>query len=217
VLVVGAGSSGVQIASERPHAGKRVYLSVGPHDRPPRAYRERDCCWWLGALGRWKREAPWPDARHVTIAMSGVDGGQTVDFRRLTASGMALVGRTEAYEDDALIFAGGLEDNKARGDANCLCYWTRPTPTSPATASIFRKNPKQKKDTIRHAPPIRKRCPSRRTCTFQSSRLFGDLSVLDNVIIGRHTDTDRGVFDAIFRRRGTSEELKQARPIRSIF
>jgi len=42
VLVVGAGSSGVQIAEELQRAGKKVYLSVGPHDRPPRAYRNRD-------------------------------------------------------------------------------------------------------------------------------------------------------------------------------
>ena len=37
MLVIGAGSSGVQIAEELQHAGKRVYLSVGSHDRPPRA------------------------------------------------------------------------------------------------------------------------------------------------------------------------------------
>ena len=35
VLVVGAGSSGVQIADELLRAGRRVYLSVGSHDRPP--------------------------------------------------------------------------------------------------------------------------------------------------------------------------------------
>ncbi|VEA71622.1 Uncharacterized oxidoreductase CzcO [Serratia rubidaea] len=35
VLVVGAGSSGVQIADELRRAGKQVYLSVGAHDRPP--------------------------------------------------------------------------------------------------------------------------------------------------------------------------------------
>ena len=34
VLVVGAGSSGVQIAEELQSTGKKVYLSVGPHDRP---------------------------------------------------------------------------------------------------------------------------------------------------------------------------------------
>jgi putative flavoprotein involved in K+ transport len=42
VLVVGAGSSGVQIAAELQKAGRQVYLSVGPHDRPPRRYRGRD-------------------------------------------------------------------------------------------------------------------------------------------------------------------------------
>jgi putative flavoprotein involved in K+ transport len=53
VLVIGAGSSGVQIAAELALAGKRVLLSVGPHDRPPRRYRGRDFVWWLGAqIGR---------------------------------------------------------------------------------------------------------------------------------------------------------------------
>ncbi len=42
MLVVGAGSSGTQIADELLASGKQVYLSVGPHDRPPRHYRGRD-------------------------------------------------------------------------------------------------------------------------------------------------------------------------------
>jgi branched-chain amino acid transport system ATP-binding protein len=46
--------------------------------------------------------------------------------------------------------------------------------------------------------------------TFQSSRLFGDLSVLDNVIIGRHTRGKAGVLDAIFARRRTRAELTGA-------
>jgi len=46
--------------------------------------------------------------------------------------------------------------------------------------------------------------------TFQSSRLFGDLSVVDNVIIGRHTHTRTGIFDAVFRRRRAEAELKAA-------
>ena len=67
VLVVGAGSSGVQIADELERAGKKVYLSVGPHDRPPRAYRNRDYCWWLGVFGEWDAEAPKAGKEHVTI------------------------------------------------------------------------------------------------------------------------------------------------------
>ena len=64
--------------------------------------------------------------------------------------------------------------------------------------------------------------------TFQSSRLFGDLSVLDNVVIGRHTHTHCGVFDAIFRRsrakrgaetsgglRGASSKDRFTQPVRA--
>ncbi|PSJ59001.1 flavin-containing monooxygenase [Pseudaminobacter soli (ex Li et al. 2025)] len=120
VLVVGAGSSGVQIADELVRAGKRVYLSVGPHDRPPRAYRGRDFCWWLGVLGKWDAETPGPGTEHVTIAVSGARGGETIDFRRLAAQGMTLVGRTEAYTDGVMTFAADLGQNIARGDANLM-------------------------------------------------------------------------------------------------
>ena len=58
VLVVGSGSSGTQIAEELLEAGRKVFLSVGPHDRPPRAYRGRDYCWWLGVLGKWDAARP---------------------------------------------------------------------------------------------------------------------------------------------------------------
>lgn len=68
VLVVGAGSSGVQIAEELLRAGRKVYLSVGPHDRPPRAYRGRDFCWWLGVLGLWDSETVQAGREHVTTA-----------------------------------------------------------------------------------------------------------------------------------------------------
>ncbi|MEQ9330554.1 NAD(P)/FAD-dependent oxidoreductase [Thalassobaculum sp.] len=116
VLVVGCGSSGTQIADELLRSGRRVYLSVGPHSRYPRRYRERDYCWWLGVLGRWDIEAPEPDTRHVTIAVSGAYGGHTIDFRRLAERGMTLVGRTAGYEDGTVRFAPDLADNLAAGD-----------------------------------------------------------------------------------------------------
>jgi putative flavoprotein involved in K+ transport len=120
VLVVGAGSSGGQIADELLQAGRRVYLSVGPHDRPPRRYRERDFVWWLGVLGKWDAAAPGPGTEHVTISVSGAHGGHTVDFRRLAAQGMTLVGRTQAFTDGVMRFAPDLADNIAHGDANYL-------------------------------------------------------------------------------------------------
>ena len=120
VLVVGAGSSGVQIADELSRAGKRVYISVGPHDRPPRSYRGRDFVWWLGVLGKWDAEAVEPGTEHVTISVSGAHGGHTVDFRRLAARGMTLVGRTESFKDGVVSFAPDIADNLAQGDANYL-------------------------------------------------------------------------------------------------
>jgi putative flavoprotein involved in K+ transport len=120
VLVVGSGSSGVQIAEELLASGRRVYLSVGPHDRPPRAYRGRDFCWWLGVLGKWDAAAPAPGTEHVTIAVSGANGGHTVDLRKLAERGMVLVGRTEGFADGRLSFAPDLAENIARGDANYL-------------------------------------------------------------------------------------------------
>lgn len=120
VLVVGAGSSGSQIADEIHRAGRKVFLSVGPHDRPPRAYRGRDFVWWLGQLGHWDARAKTPGTEHVTIAVSGAHGGETVDFRRLAARGMILLGRTGAYQDGKLAVAGDLAENIRRGDANYL-------------------------------------------------------------------------------------------------
>ena len=119
VLVVGAGSSGVQIADELMRAGRKVYLSVGSHDRPPRRYRGRDFVWWLGVLGKWNAEAT-PGMEHVTIAVTGARGGHTVDFRRLAHDGMTLVGLTRAFKDGVLAFAPDLADNLAGGDANYL-------------------------------------------------------------------------------------------------
>jgi putative flavoprotein involved in K+ transport len=120
ILVVGAGSSGVQIADELARADKCVYLSVGSHDRPPRSYRGRDFCWWLGVLGKWDAETPGPGTEHVTIAVSGARGGETVDFRRLAGQGIMLVGLTKSYKDGVMTFAPDLAQNIARGDANLM-------------------------------------------------------------------------------------------------
>ena len=120
VLVVGAGSSGAQIADELRRAGRKVYLSVGPHDRPPRAYRGRDFVWWLGALGKWDARAVTPGMEHVTIAVSGARGGHTVDFRQMAAEGITLLGRAQGFDGGVMRFSDDLAANIARGDANYL-------------------------------------------------------------------------------------------------
>jgi putative flavoprotein involved in K+ transport len=117
---VGGGSSGVQIADELMKAGRRVFLSIGPHDRPPRRYRGRDNVWWLGVLGKWNADSPGPGTDHVTIAVSGAEGGKTIDFRRLAHEGMTLLGMTGGYRDGIVTFSDDLRQNLAAGDANYL-------------------------------------------------------------------------------------------------
>ncbi len=120
VLVVGAGSSGTQIAAELLRADRRVYLSVGPHDRPPIRYRGKDFCWWLGVLGMWDARTTALGMEHVTIAVSGAQGGHTVDFREFVARGMTLVGRAGPFEDGVMRIAPDLERNIAGGDTKYL-------------------------------------------------------------------------------------------------
>jgi len=120
VLVVGAGSSGTQIADELQRSGKQVYLSVGAHDRPPRSYRNRDFCWWLGVLGLWDLETMEPGKEHVTIAVSGAHGGQTIDFRKLAHDGVTLVGMTKAFSNGTVSFQPDLAKNLNDGDQNYL-------------------------------------------------------------------------------------------------
>lgn len=120
VLVVGGGSSGSQIAAELNAAGRKVYFSIGPHDRPPRRYRGRDNVWWLGVLGKWNMDTPGPGTEHVTIAVSGAHGGKTVDFRRLANQGITLLGMTGGYEAGTLKIADDLKANLDAGDENYL-------------------------------------------------------------------------------------------------
>lgn len=123
ILVVGCGSSGAQIADELSTApetkSEKIYLSVGAHDRPPRSYRGRDFCWWLGVLNKWDMEAV-PNSEHTTIAVSGAKGGRTMDFRELAKQGVVLVGKTTSYKDGKLIFSDDLKENVGKGDANYL-------------------------------------------------------------------------------------------------
>ena len=119
VLVVGAGSSGTQIAEELCRSGRPTWLAVGPHGRPPRAYRGRDFVWWLGVLNKWDMEYQ-PGNEHITIAVSGANGGRTVDFRRLAHEGLTLTGRAETYVDGVMTFAPDLAANIAKGDADYL-------------------------------------------------------------------------------------------------
>lgn len=116
VLVVGGGASGSQIAEELQRAGRKVYLSIGEHYRPPRSYRTRDYVWWLGVLGKWDEIKTIAKKKHVAFAVSGYDGGKTVDFRLLAERGVTVLGMTSGYGDGILNINNDLADNIAEGD-----------------------------------------------------------------------------------------------------
>ncbi|MEB3766497.1 NAD(P)/FAD-dependent oxidoreductase [Acinetobacter sp. MD2] len=119
VLVIGAGSSGVQIADELNRAGKKVFLSVGKHERPPRRYRGRDNVWWLGVLGGWDAEKP--DSGPLKgFAVSGAHNGHTVDFKKLGQQGITLVGMTQAFDADCVSFQPDLAENIHQAEENYL-------------------------------------------------------------------------------------------------
>jgi len=120
ILVIGSGSSGSQIAEELRRSKREVFFSIGPHDRPPRRYRGRDNVWWLGVLGKWEAKTPNPGTQHVTIAVSGYDGGKTIDFRKFANMGITLLGMTKEYQNEKIFFQNDLKENIVNGDKNYL-------------------------------------------------------------------------------------------------
>jgi putative flavoprotein involved in K+ transport len=116
VLVVGAGSSGQQIAGELRRAGRDVVLAVGRHGRAVRRYRGRDIWHWLDRLGDLEvsiDEVPDPDAARRTPALplSGANGGEQLDLDVLQRLGVTIAGRLQGLRGAGASFAGDLDAN----------------------------------------------------------------------------------------------------------
>jgi len=122
VLVVGASSSGTQIASEVHRSGRPVILSVGEHIRAPRVYRGKDLEWWMDAAGvldeRYDEVDDIARARRVpSLQLAGTPDRSTLDLNALTEIGVRLVGRLAGMtEDGKAQFAGSLRNMCALSD-----------------------------------------------------------------------------------------------------
>src|SRR3954468_23921640 len=97
VLVVGASSSGTQIAHELQRAGRQVTLAVGEHIRAPRVYRGKDLHWWMDVTGvhdeRYDQVEDITRARRVpSLQLAGTLDRTTLDLNLLTDLGVRLVG-----------------------------------------------------------------------------------------------------------------------------
>jgi putative flavoprotein involved in K+ transport len=126
VLIIGASSSGVQIADELNRAGREVVLAVGRHTRLPRTYRGRDIFWWLNRTGRLARTidtVPDPVAARREPSLQLVGRGRrseatqdSVDLVALQARGVRLAGRFAGLAGRRARFAPDLADTSAAAD-----------------------------------------------------------------------------------------------------
>lgn len=125
VLVVGASSSGVQIADELNRSGRDVVLAVGRHTRMPRRYRGMDVFWWLESTGRLARTIDtMPDAsaarREPSLQLIGSNDPQQYNremhLGALQNRGVRLVGRLEGVSARTAHLGRGLADAVAAAD-----------------------------------------------------------------------------------------------------
>jgi putative flavoprotein involved in K+ transport len=122
VLVVGASSSGTQIAHEIHRSGRPVTLSVGEHIRAPRVYRGKDLEWWMDAAGvlddRYDEMDDIARARRVpSLQLAGTPDRSTLDINALTEMSVKLVGRLGGISENGKAqFSGSLRNMCALSD-----------------------------------------------------------------------------------------------------
>jgi len=121
VLVVGASSTGVQLAEEIHGSGRPVTLSVGRHIRLPRTYRGRDILWWMARMGALDEPADRVfdierSRLQPSLQLVGQPDHRSLGLRELHADGVRLVGRTLAADDRLVTFDDDLAASAAAAD-----------------------------------------------------------------------------------------------------
>jgi len=121
VLVVGASTTGVQLAHELRLAGRRVVVAVGSHQRMPRRYRGMDSFWWLDRLGVFDRTVDdvadvWAARTEPALQLVGRPDHLTLDLPTLQAMGVELVGRFRGADGTRAHFAPDLAATTAAAD-----------------------------------------------------------------------------------------------------
>jgi len=130
VLIVGASSTGVQLADEIQRSGRQVTLAVGRHTRLPRRYRGRDILWWLDALGSLSQGA---DAvqditrsrQQPSLQLVGKPDHSTLDLRTLHDRGARLVGRVRDIDGYRVRLSDDIVATTAAADVKLAEMLTR--------------------------------------------------------------------------------------------
>jgi putative flavoprotein involved in K+ transport len=127
-LVVGAGPSGQQVASELARSGRRVFLAVGRHRPLPRRYREQDVYWWLDRMGLLTRTIDTLENPHLAgTGPSAVLSGEPedLDLRHLVGHGVVPLGHLRDADGTSLSFADDLLSSLVAADRHTAGFRTR--------------------------------------------------------------------------------------------
>jgi putative flavoprotein involved in K+ transport len=122
VLVVGASSTGVQLAAEIRASGRPVTLAVGAHVRAPRRYRGRDLYDWLDESGfLYEPRAPGHDPARLmampSLQLVGSEDGRDIGLAALAEAGIRIAGRALGVADGRVRFAPTLGADCAAAEA----------------------------------------------------------------------------------------------------
>ena len=130
VLIVGASSTGVQLADEIQRSGRQVTLAVGRHTRLPRRYRGQDIFWWLDRLGVLTQAT---DAVHAledardrpSLQLIGRGDHSSLDLATLYEDGVRLVGKVGDISGHRVSFLDNLVATTATADIKMAKVLTR--------------------------------------------------------------------------------------------
>lgn len=121
VLVVGASSTGLQLAEEITRSGRKVTIAAGEHVRIPRVYRGRDIQWWMdkaGVLDEGQSEID--DIKRVRRLPSpqliGSRRHPILDLNVMQDIGVKVVGRLMGLQNGVAQFSGSLKNVCALAD-----------------------------------------------------------------------------------------------------
>ena len=130
VLIVGASSTGVQLANEIQESGRQVTLAVGRHLRLPRRYRGRDILWWLDQLGVLSQPIETVHSIEISrhqpsLQLVGRADRSSLDIGMLRDRGVRLTGRVRAMTGFDVSFADDLIASAAAADLKMAEILTR--------------------------------------------------------------------------------------------
>jgi len=128
VLVVGAGPSGLQIATELRRSGREVVLAAGRHARGVRRYRGRDIWHWIQQLGDLEDsidDVPPAARRTPGFGLTGQNGGEQLDLGTVSALGVTLAGRLTGFDGLSVSFDDSLPATVAHADGRLFALLER--------------------------------------------------------------------------------------------